>query len=348
MIDFRNRYQAGVNLGGWISQYGEFDHDHFERFVDESDTARIADWGMDHVRLPVDYPVLDGDTSGAFDDRGFGYVDDCLRWCDRHDLDVVLDLHEAPGYSFNDLESNRLFDEPALRDRFVDLWREFARRYESAGDEVVFELLNEVVEPTSERWNALAHRTVNAIHEIDPDRCVLVGSNKYNSPDELANLELGFEGPVAYTFHLYDPFLFTHQHASWTPLGDLSGDIEYPTDRAAVEPLLEELAAAEDEVDPPTEESEWTPIDRSGVEAAVEPAVEFRAETGAALYCGEYGAIDQAPARSRVRWCDDVVDILSELGIGRACWSYKEMNFGLVDGDGDVTDDDVVDIVSRT
>jgi len=346
MIDFRNRYQAGVNLGGWISQYGDSGRDHFEQFIGESDVARIADWGMDHVRVPVDYPVLDG-GDGAFDERGFGYVDDCLRWCRDHDLDLIVDLHEAPGYSFDNLENNRLFDDDRLRDRFVDLWREFAHRYESAGDEVVFELLNEVVEPTSERWNALAHRTVDAVHEVDPDRCVLVGSNRYNSADELASLELGYEGPVAYTFHLYDPFLFTHQHAGWTPLGELSGDIEYPTDRAAVEPLLDDLAADEDDVEP-TGEEEWIPIDRSGIEAAVEPAVAFREETGASLYCGEYGAIDEAPVRSRVRWYDDVVDVLSEHDIGRGCWSYKEMNFGLVDGEGSVVNEDIVDIVSRS
>ena len=55
--------QSGVNLGGWISQYRNYDHTHFQTFIKREDIAQIASWGMDHVRLPVDYPVLEDDTA---------------------------------------------------------------------------------------------------------------------------------------------------------------------------------------------------------------------------------------------------------------------------------------------
>ena len=45
--------KKGVNLGGWISQFGEIDHRHFESFIQREDIFRIRDWGFDHVRLPV-------------------------------------------------------------------------------------------------------------------------------------------------------------------------------------------------------------------------------------------------------------------------------------------------------
>lgn len=58
-MDTFNGFQAGVNLGGWISQYHRLDPAHFDRFILKPDVQRIASWGMDHVRLPVDYPVLE-------------------------------------------------------------------------------------------------------------------------------------------------------------------------------------------------------------------------------------------------------------------------------------------------
>ena len=55
-------YMAGVNFGGWISQYkgnlARNPEHHFDTFVTEKDIAQIASWGMDHVRLPFDYSLI--------------------------------------------------------------------------------------------------------------------------------------------------------------------------------------------------------------------------------------------------------------------------------------------------
>ena len=337
-------YQAGANLGGWISQYGEYDRDHFERFIVEEDIENIASWGMDHVRLPVDYPVL-VDDDGNYSEVGFSYIDDCLDWCDTHDLDLVLDLHEAPGYSFSTLEENRLFDEEELQDRFVDLWATMAERYSSEGDNLAFELLNEVVEPTSDRWNALAHRTIDAIRDVDSDRYVVYGGNNYNSVDELEAIELMEDDDrIVYTFHFYEPFLFTHQFASWSAVTSAyDQEVQYPGEYPNLAAFLEEHPEYADGY----EAFVGTTLDANSISRELQPALDFVEETGKSLYCGEYGVIDDAPIESRINWYRDVVDVLNANGIGRACWSYKEMNFGLVDRNGDVVSDEIVRIVSE-
>ena len=45
-------FKKGVNLGGWLSQ-GPLDKEHLDTFITEKDIARIASWGLDHVRLPI-------------------------------------------------------------------------------------------------------------------------------------------------------------------------------------------------------------------------------------------------------------------------------------------------------
>ena len=59
-------FQKGVNLGGWISQFAKYDHEHFRTFITREDSAYIASLGFDHVRLPVDYNVLE-DEQGGYD-----------------------------------------------------------------------------------------------------------------------------------------------------------------------------------------------------------------------------------------------------------------------------------------
>ena len=52
-------FQKGVNLGGWISQFDKYDIEHFETFITRDDIEYIAGLGFDHVRVPVDYNVLE-------------------------------------------------------------------------------------------------------------------------------------------------------------------------------------------------------------------------------------------------------------------------------------------------
>lgn len=343
MAAFQDRYRAGVNLGGWLSQYGEADREHFETFIEAEDIDRIADWGMDHVRLPIDYPVIAAED--GFDERGFEYIDQCLEWCRSRDLNVIFDLHQAPGYSFDDPDGSLLFEDEDLQDRFVDIWREFAERYESAGDDVVFELLNEVVDPPNGRWNHLVNRTIKAIREIDPEREVIVGGPEYNDVEALETIGPIDDDNVVYTFHFYEPKLFTHQYASWMNVAaEYATTVEYP----GTFPGLESFLADNPEYAPAYERFVDERIDREWIENALAPAVEFGDAIDAPLYCGEFGVIEQAPLASRINWCRDVVDLLDDLGIGWACWSYREMDFGLIDADRDVVSDELVSIFRRS
>ena len=217
-----NGFVNGVNLGGWLSQYQAFDHDHFRNFITESDIAQIASWGLDHVRLPVDYPVIESDDApGTPLERGYGYIDSCLEWCERHGLSVVLDLHEAPGFTFtNDLEAetkdrNTLFTDPGLQDRFVALWETVAARYARSRVPIIFELLNEVTLPSNDLWNPLAERTHAAIRAVAPTTPIMIGGTHNNAVSGLDGLVVIDDPATVYTFHTYEPLLFTHQHAPW-------------------------------------------------------------------------------------------------------------------------------------
>ena len=61
------------------------------------------------------------------------------------------------------------------------------------------------------------------------------------------------------------------------------------------------------------------------------PAVKIAEERGVALYCGEYGVIDRAAPEDTVCWYEAIHAAFTELGIGRAMWTYKALDFGLVD-----------------
>ena len=117
-------YMAGVNLGCCVSQYaGNLQRDpdhHFDRFITEEDIQRIADFGFDHVRVPFDYPLIeDDDKPFVYKESGFAYLDNCVAWCRKAGINLVLDLHRAPGFSFNEPEKSVLFGDPDSQARFL-------------------------------------------------------------------------------------------------------------------------------------------------------------------------------------------------------------------------------------
>ncbi len=338
-------YQSGVNLGGWLSQYQKYDHNHFRTFITAADIQQIAGWGMDHVRLPVDYPVLeDDDQPFAYKESGFEYIENCLEWCRANGLKVILDLHKAPGFVFDNLGSSQLFQEKKLQDRFIELWIALAKRF-LGKDGLVFELLNEIVLPGgSQPWNALASRAIEAIRSVDTERLIMVGGNIFNSPAYLKELEIPDDSNLFYTVHFYHPLVFTHQKAPWVPwCKEYNQTVEYP---GRVQ-IPDEIAKKYGRTFGLPDASTVMELNKEDLRQALMPAVEYKARTGKAIYCGEYGAIEVAPMDSRIRWHRDFVDLLKEYGFGRAVWSYKLMDFSLVDAAGKVVNQELVRVVSQ-
>ena len=300
-------------------------HEHYETFITEKDIEAIASWGLDHVRLPVDYEVIEeSENTEAY--AGFKHIDNCIRWCADHGLNLIIDLHKTPGFSFDSVSSNSLFEDPALQLRFLKLWKAIASRYASYKDTVAFELLNEIVEKDSSRWNALAHRTIAEIRQCAPDTKIVVGGIQWNSVHTLGLQDQPYDDNIVYTFHFYEPFLFTHQRAEWVEQLPESS-MEYPGDLAEYRSTSAAIGAFGSGLHGEGV-SEMGPAYMTSL---IRNALDVAAERQVYLYCGEYGVIEHAPSESVVNWYRDIHAIFEQYRIGRAAWTYKSMSFGISD-----------------
>lgn len=317
-------YQRGVNFGGWISQC-PYNKEHYESFIHEEDVKNVAEWGLDHIRLPIDYEVIDG-IEGDGTCEGIIYVDHMVEWCEKYGLNLILDMHRVPGYAFYDGEKNCLFGNPEMEERFIRIWEAIATRYQRRVDTVAFELLNEIVEETPERWNSLARRTVQAIRKITPLSKIVIGGIQWNSAKTVKYLDAPYDENIVYNFHFYEPFLFTHQAASWIE--------EMPKEKRTYPGSLEEYQNMSKKL------GMWgsglfdegiTALDTKYLEHMMMEAVRPANERNAYLYCGEYGVINHAPGESIVKWFGQIHEVFEHLNIGRAAWTYRSKSFGISD-----------------
>ncbi len=297
-------FYRGINFGGWLSQC-DYSEDRLNNFITEPDFAKVAEWGADHVRIPVDYNVFENED-GSYKEEGFARIEKAFKLCEKYNLNAVLDLHKTAGYSFDSYGESEegFFDSASLQERFYRLWEEFAKRFGKLSDRVAFELLNEVTDKEYiDTWNKVSAECIRRIRVYAPDTLILVGSYWNNSAEAVPDLDRPYDDNVIYNFHCYEPLIFTHQGAYWTD--KINKDDRFTFEESNITPeFFEKLFA---------------------------PAIEAAEKNNTTLYCGEYGIIDVVSPEDTVKWYKCVNSVFEKYGISRSAWSYKEMDFGLSD-----------------
>ena len=322
------KLNRGINLGGFLSQCCH-EEAHYDEFIKKEDIQQIQKWGFDHVRLPVDYNVIESDE-GIAKKNGYQRIQQVVDWCRECELNLILDLHKAYGYDFNDAgdeERNNLFSSEALQKRFVDLWIEIVKRF-GREKHIAFELLNEVVEKeNADAWNKLIKATVLEIRKVNATAPIIYGGIQWNSVKTLKLLEIPDDKNIIFTFHFYEPLLFTHQKAYWVAAMDPKQTISYPDSMEYYQEKSKVLGFQGEVVRLAESKEMGVPF----IEEMIQEAIDAAANAGVSLYCGEFGVINQAPVEDTLRWFTDVNTVFEKYDIGCAVWSYKEMDFGLTE-----------------
>jgi endoglucanase len=310
--------QRGTNISHWLSQS---DRRGAERkaFFTRDDITRIADWGFDHIRLPIDEEQM-WDAAGKQDDEAFGLMESALDWSERAGLKVVVDLHILRSHYFISATEPKLFTDPAEAAKFAELWRQLSARLKRrSNDRVAYELMNEAVATNAKDWNRVAMLAFKAIRDLEPDRTIVLGSNRWNSALTFNELQVPDDRHTILTFHFYLPMMVTHYQANWWAESALyNGPVQYPgtpipaANLAAIpEPTRSKLVALNQ------------PYDRHAMVADMAQPLAVSKRTGLSLYCGEFGVYSLTPQPVRLAWYRDIATVFKEYGIAWANWDYK-------------------------
>ncbi len=88
--------------------------------------ARI---GVNTLRCGVNHSYLeDRDTPGKCNPDAFTKIERLLDWCQEYKIDCIFDLHGAIGRDYGG--DPRLWRQKDLQDRFCNIWRVIAERFE--------------------------------------------------------------------------------------------------------------------------------------------------------------------------------------------------------------------------
>jgi hypothetical protein len=366
------RLWRGMNLWPWFSLTREFaaprtDYDwppyQADRAVPTSrDLAALRAAGIDFVRLPVDPgPLLA--FSGERRERLIRDVIAAIELANENALSVVLNLHvNEATHHFN---SRNLLGGPnaPLFPRYLALVHELATRLSRLDPaRVAFEPVNEPPQGCGAAdWSRVQAELLQAARLAAP-RLTLVASGACGGM--IAGLEaldpaLLPDANIIYTFHFYEPYVFSHQGAPWMssePMYRYLNAVPWPGSAGTRQRTFDAVATrmAADTTTPPAQKHEVAATitraldqyfdanpDRRFIEkyfARVTAWADRHGVDRSRILLGEFGALRSddryvaAPAPDRARYVRDVREVCEAAGMPWAFWN-------LFDGMGLTIDD---------
>ncbi len=286
----------------------------------------MSDWGFDFVRIPMAYPSylkIDHERNitikevRKIDSKQTDKVEHLVYLAHKYNLHSSLNLHRAPGFCVNAgfYEPYNLWRDEEAQEDFYYHWKFWAKRFKRVSrDKISFDLVNEpctredMNDQHSKRgpvpgdiYRKVAKAAAETIRSQNPDHLIIADGNNVGSDviPEIMDLDIG------QSCRGYYPGIISHYKAPWAfkdtenlPIPKWPGQVG---DQYLSRAMLEEM---------------------------YKPWIEL-VQKGVGVHCGECGCYNKTPHEVFLAWFGDVLDILSENGIGFALWEFKG-SFGLL------------------
>jgi endoglucanase len=320
------RRAAGMGIGMNLSYLDNFwlgkREKHYADFAKVNEAAKrekmladIAKAGFKTVRIPICFgawasikPPYRWENT-----EGLEMADNFVKWARRNGLNVIIDLHHT--------EFDGKTEGAANTDRIVWLWQQIAERYRSTDAEhVFFEIRNEPHDIKPEVWRAQAEEIIKAIRSVDESHTLIVGFHDWNSRQALIDSKPFGDQNIIYTFHYYDPFVFTHQGATWTVKG-MADTHPVPFPGSATDIKVSDSA-----------KGTWveTQISKYGDDSRAEKmfadlkaAEDWSEMNHVPIFLGEFGSYSKYPTmQDRCRHATAVYSALGKLQIPNTWWEW--------------------------
>lgn len=316
------RMGAGMNLSYLDNWWLGTREKHFSDFAKADKAAKrqkmfadIAEAGFKTVRIPICFgawaslkPPYEWETV-----LGLEFADEFVKWALSNNLNAIIDLHHT--------EFDGKIDGAAATERIVWLWKQIAQRYKNTDPEkVFFELRNEPHDIKAEDWRLQAEEIVKAVRAVAPRHTLIIGFHDWNSRQALIDSKPFADGNIIYTFHYYDPFVFTHQGATWAGVG--LADLKY----------VPFPGSSNDITVPDSAKGKWVENLVNNYErdskadkmfADLKAAKEWSEQNHVPIFLGEFGSYSKNPTmEDRCRHAAVVYSALGKLKIPNAWWEW--------------------------
>lgn len=318
----RQVFLHGVNLGGWLMMEGYILHGRniaeriFKRefkkrwgrkelsgftelyrnnFIQESDFKNISSSGLNCIRLPFNYRLLE-------EKNGLKILKNAVTSCEKYHIYCILDMHAAPGCQNQDWHADsdgkaELWASKKHQEKFFRLWEKMADEFKAESAVAGYDILNEPVIKSADAGKILRSfyiKAVKRIRNIDKNHIIFLEGNTWSQA--LEHIGEPFADNLSYSIHFYHPLEFTF---------NFHKNLRYPGD------ILGEY---------------W---DIDTVKKRLEGYYNYSRKWNVPVFAGEFGVNSRCPGcYGELEWVKDTLKCFKEFGFHWTYWTYKAVASG--------------------
>lgn len=317
------RMKAGMNLSYLDNWWLGTKEKTYADFVKPAEAAKrekmfadIARAGFKTVRVPINFGAWANYEKPYRweNEEGLKTADSFVKWALANDLNVIVDLHHV--------EFDGKVQGAATTERIAWLWSKIAERYKNTDPQrVFFELRNEPHDIKAEDWRAQAEEIIKTVRPVAPNHTLIVGFHDWNSRQALIDSKPFADRNIIYTFHFYDPFIFTHQGATWSSEG--LPELKYVPFPWSKEAKIETPATAKGKWVENQIESYRNDSRNEKIFADLKAAKDWSNKNKVPIFLGEFGSYSLKPTlEDRCRHAETIYAALGKLNIPSAWWEW--------------------------
>lgn len=363
----------------WDDESVMFPFPEWRRTVGEKELSDLKAGGFDFIRIPIDPSPFLSEKTAVIRDRLFEEVIASVDLVTKAGLKVIVDLHDFPAGGNRAIGTMEIMKDEALFAAHVDLARRMAgllKNYDP--EQVAFEVFNEPVidcdEDNTSLWPEKLKQLFAASRASATKLTLILSGGCWGGSEGLTKLNPNDfpDDNIIWSFHSYDPFILTHQGASWA--GDFMPYIYglpfplHETPKAELDTVLDEIRARIKSDAPKVRRSGMLSyldeeIAKINTKEGLDHAMDLpftRVSDWAKKYdidpsnilLGEFGMIRQEygnpiiiPGKTRAAYVKAMTERAEAAGFAWSVWSYGGA-FGMVDAfDGEKAEADVLEMV---
>ena len=326
----------GVNFTNWLEEAGG----RFKGFEDapygKDDVKNLADNGFKALRLPIDLDlyannrdefVAGTDSVLVMDTTTLWTVlDSFVNWTAEYGLSLTIDYHEYDA-SFN-TESSA---DPRYRTMMANVWKTVAARYSSNDrEDIFFELLNEPGMGSNGKikqddWTLAAQEMIDSIRTVDTKHTLLFGDVQWYDIKQLISRTPFSDDNIIYVIHSYEPFVFTHQGASWAETATIK-NLPFPYDSTKWSTFSADFGVRKNTASwvKTAVKNYYKTGNKEYIINLILPAKEWAVTNNVPIIINEYGAYaPRTDLQSRLNYMKAMREISDTLGIPLQHWGYE-------------------------
>jgi len=282
--------QRGQNFSNWLEATWQTNYPNPTAYTRQS-VQDMKEAGMKSLRLPVTFAHFTDQLPPYnihTDNMTFALIDSAIVWAEELDMILIIDNHH--GWEIS--TGNYLEQIP----RMAAMWKQLAEYFNELDPErYFFEIWNEppLLLPES-IIRPFYQACIDSIRTVTTQHTLVIGAHAANLGLALAVTTPYEDYNIIYTFHVYEPYNFTHQGFPWAQPFPFPTGTPFPLNNN--DTLLTNIFYSV---------SGW------------------RDTNNVPVFLGEFGVGIHADYQSRCNWMSHIGNLITELNIPWIYWDWQ-------------------------